>query len=258
MAPFRCLPYNFLKRMVIRGADVLRHRQARPPARCEACYPVMTKPNTAKKNISSQWAESEKRYFSRLKSPFAIQTELDRFLYRAESIYCCPRQVLKERKAHCYDGALFAAAALRFQGYPPLIVDLRSAENDDDHVLAVFRSNGCWGAVGKSNYVCLAWREPIYRTLRELALSYFEMYFNLNREKTLREVSKRPLDLRRYDRNRWMFENDSLERIAEDLDTAPHLRLLTSKQIKGLQLTDKRTYKAGTLGTNKKGCFDLG
>jgi len=217
----------------------------------------MTKSNTAPKNILFEWTSGEKRYFSRLKTPFAIQEALEGFRYRNESVYCCPRQVLREKKAHCFDGALFAAAALRFLGYPPLILDLRSNENDDDHVLAVFRVRGCWGAIGKSNYVCLAWREPIYRTMRELALSYFEMYFNLKREKTLREVS-RPFDLRKYDKHHWMFTNEILERIADELDAGPHLRLVTPAQAKKLQLTDKRTYKAGTMGTDKRGCFDLG
>ena len=217
----------------------------------------MTKANTARKNISFHWTAGEKAYFSRLKTPFAIQQQLETFRYRAESIYCCPRQVLREKKAHCFDGALFAAAALRFQGYPPLILDLRSNENDDDHVLAVFRIKGCWGAIGKSNYVCLAWREPIYRNMRELALSYFEMYFNLRREKTLREVS-RPFDLRKYDKGHWMFSNENLEQIADDLDSSRHSRIVTPAQAKKLELTDKRTYKAGTMGTNKKGCYDLG
>ncbi len=155
-----------------------------------------------------------------------------------------------------YVRALFAAAALRQLGYPPLIVDLRSAENDDDHVLAVFQNGGHWGAIGKSNYVCLAWREPIYRSIRELALSYFEMYFNLNREKTLREYS-RPLNLSRFDKQQWMFKNDHLETIAIKLDQGAHTPLMSKSQVRKLQLTDRRTFRAGTMGTNKKGCYQL-
>jgi len=208
------------------------------------------------KSGTNNWTKAEERQWKKMSSPFAIQKILDSYAYRAESIYCSPRRVLKERRAHCFDGALFAAAALRRLGHPPLIIDLRSADNDDDHVLAVFREKDCWGAIGKSNYVCLAWREPIYRNLRELAMSYFEMYFNLAREKTLREVS-RPLDLRSFDKKRWMFEDNCLEDVAAHLDGLPHSSLLTREQVRKLQKTDERTFRAGTLGTNKKGCYRL-
>lgn len=202
------------------------------------------------------WTPKERQFWRKLKTPFAIQEVLDSFSYRAESVYCCPRQVLRERKAHCFDGALFAAAGLRLLGHPPLIIDLRSDENDDDHVLAVFRQGNAWGALGKSNYVCLSWREPIYRDLRELSMSYFEMYFNLAREKTLREYS-RPLNLSRYDKRHWLFENTCLEQVAEDLDGSSHSSLLSPKQVRALHKTDERTFRAGTMGTNKKGCYRL-
>jgi hypothetical protein len=103
-----------------------------------------------------------------------------------------PRRVLRERLAACMDGALFAAAALRVNGHPPLLLDLE-AERDDDHVLAIFRQHGRWGAIAKSNYAGLRFREPVYRTLRELVMSYFEHYYNLRREKSLRNYSRRPL-----------------------------------------------------------------
>ena len=93
------------------------------------------------------------------------------------------------RTAHCLEGALLAAAALRVQGQPPLLLDLE-AVRDDDHVLAVFKQHNCWGAIAKSNYSGLRFREPVYRTLRELAMTYFEHYFNLEREKTLRKYSR--------------------------------------------------------------------
>ena len=94
--------------------------------------------------------------------------------------------MLRDRKAHCYDGAVFAAAALARLGYPPLVVNLfPKTRNDDEHLLAVYRQRGAWGAVAKSNFVGLRFREPIYRTLRELVLSYFEHYYNVAGKKTL-------------------------------------------------------------------------
>jgi len=112
-----------------------------------------------------------------------------------------PRRVLRDRTARCREGALFAAAALRVNGHPPLLLDLE-AVRDDDHVLAVLRDRGHWGAVAKSNYAGLRYREPVYRTLRELVMSYFEHYYNLQGQKTLRRYS-RPVDHARFDGVRW-------------------------------------------------------
>jgi hypothetical protein len=121
------------------------------------------------------------------------------------------------------DGALFAAAALRLQGHPPLIVDLEG-EQDTDHVLAVFRRAGCWGAIARSNYSGLRFREPVFRTIRDLVLSYVESYFNLRREKTLRRYS-RPASLARFDRRNWMTAEEDLWYVAEHLVEIRHYRL---------------------------------
>ena len=136
-----------------------------------------------------------------LSTPRAVQDFLDGCAYSSDPFYRCPLRVLRERRAHCFDGALFGAAALRRLGHPPALVDLR-AVRDDDHVLAVYRVDGCWGAVAKSNFAGLRSREPIHRTLRELVLSYFEAYFNLKGQKTLRQFSP-PLSLRQFDRLGW-------------------------------------------------------
>jgi len=101
-----------------------------------------------------------------------------------------PKQVLEKRRAHCLEGGVFAACALRFHGFPPLLMDLR-AKRDDDHTLCIFRQAGKWGAVSKSKFIGLRWRDPVYKTLRELALSYFTHYYNYAGEKTLREFSQR-------------------------------------------------------------------
>ena len=210
--------------------------------------------NNGSSHSPYQWTALERRLFRRLSTPYKIQEYLNSIRYRNESVYCSPRRVIADRKAHCFDSALFAAAALRMNGHQPLIMDLRSAANDDDHVIGIFKQFGCYGAIGKSNYVGLAWREPIYRTPRELALSYFDMYFNLVGQRTLREYS-RPLNLRSFDRHNWMFDSEILETIAQRLDQIHHSPVLTRQQVRALQRVDKRTLAAGCLGLDPRGTF---
>src|SRR5690242_19938445 len=148
---------------------------------------------------------AERSVFRRLSAPEKIQQYLDDLVYdkEPEGPRCrSPRVTMRDRTAHCMSGALFAAAALRMLGHPPLLIDLE-AVRDDDHVLAVFRAGRDWGAIAKSNYSGLRFREPVYRSLRELVMSYFEHYFNLEQEKTLRTYS-RPVNLERFDRIGWM------------------------------------------------------
>jgi len=202
------------------------------------------------------WTRAELAFFRRLSSPERIQTFLDGLAYRAETEPACPRGVIAERRAHCFDGALFAAAALRRLGNPPRLVDLR-AVRDDDHVLAVYRAGGAWGAVAKSNFAGLRFREPIHRTLRELALSYFEDYFNTGGEKTLREVSV-PLSLAQFDRLGWEFRTEPLQRIADRLDALRHQRLLTPAQARRLARVDARSMQAGMVGTLAEGVYKGG
>jgi hypothetical protein len=144
------------------------------------------------------------------------------------------------------DGALFAAAALRTQGHPPLIVDLE-AEQDSDHVLAVYRSHGLWGAVARSNFTGLRYREPVFATIRDLALSYVESYFNLRREKTLRRFSA-PVDLARFDGRGWMTSQEDLWYIPEYLVDVRHYRLLSRAAERDLAPVDRRTFEAGLVG----------
>jgi hypothetical protein len=186
----------------------------------------------------------------RLTTPEKIQRFLDdRVGYNKEKggpTCRSPRRVLRDRLAHCLEGALFGAAALRVQGFEPLLLDLE-AVRDDDHVLAIFRQRGCWGAIAKSNYAGLRFREPVYRTLRELAMSYFEHYYNLKGEKTLRSVS-RPVNLRRFDRIDWMIAEADLWPIPDYLVQIPHTRLLTSAVERRLNRMDARLMAAGKVG----------
>ena len=147
------------------------------------------------------------------------------------------------------EGALFGAAALRVLGHPPLLLDLE-AVRDDDHVLAIFRLRGHWGAVAKSNYSGLRYREPVYRTLRELAMSYFEHYFNLRKEKTLRNYS-RPVNLRRFDGIAWMTAEEDLWPVPEYLCTISHTPLLPPRVVRHLGRVDRRLFAAGLLGGAK-------
>ena len=149
------------------------------------------------------------------------------------------------------DGALFAAAALRAQGHPPLVLDLE-AVFDDDHVLALFKSDGCWGAIARSNYSGLRFREAIHPTIRSLVLSYFESYFNLRRQKTLRRYS-RPVNLSRFDAIHWMTAEEDLWEIPEYLAGIPHIRLLPARVEKRLSPVDRRKFAAGLVGRRMPG-----
>jgi hypothetical protein len=188
----------------------------------------------------------------RLTKPEKIQRFLDELGYNKEpgGPTCrSPRRVMADGIAHCMEGALLAAAALRVQGHPPLLVDLE-AVRDDDHVLAVFRQRGHWGALAKSNYAGLRFREPVYRTLRELVMSYFEHYFNLAGEKTLRRYS-RPVNLKRFDRMNWMTAEDDVWEIPEYLVEIAHTTLLTPEMQRTLSRMDQRLMAAGQVGTVK-------
>lgn len=189
----------------------------------------------------------EAAFLHRLTPEWRIQQFLDDIDYDVKAETCrSPRRVLRERRAQCLDGALFAAAALRLQGHRPLIMDLE-AEHDDDHVVALFRRHGHWGAIARSNYSGLRFREPVFRTLRELALSYFESYFNLRREKTLRRYSV-ALNLARFDRRNWMTSEDDQRFVAEHLVDLRHFGLLTPAMRRSLGRIDRRQFEAGKLG----------
>ncbi len=157
-----------------------------------------------------------------------------------------PRRVLRDRVAHCIEGALLAAAAFRVQGRPPLIVDME-AVRDDDHLVAVFRDGCFWGAVAKSNYSGLRFREPVFRSLRELVMSYYPYYFNLDGEFSLRTYS-RPVNLRRFDRINWMTAEEELWPISDYLYAIPHHRVLTAAQERKRRWADRRLFESGLVG----------
>jgi len=186
--------------------------------------------------------------FRRLDTAAKIQQFLDDIPYNTEDqaeTFRSPRRVLHDRTANCIEGAVFAAATLRVRGDPPLIMDL-TAVHDEDHVIAVFRRRGLWGAIGTSKFTGLRYREPVYRTLRELAMSYFEHYYNLAGERTLRGHG-RPVNLARFDGLHWMTAEHDLWPIAEHLERIPHLALLPPAVGRQLTRLDGRLKAAGLL-----------
>jgi len=198
----------------------------------------------------------ERAIVNGLTRPAGIQAFLDSIPYSTDEFYRCPLRVLRDRTAHCFDGAVFAAAALRRIGHPPLILDLLSNGRDDEHLLALFKDHGYWGAVAKSNFVGLRFREPVYRTLRELVMSYFEQYYNLEREKTLRGYTG-PLNLKRFDRLNWMTADETMELIAQRTEEIRRVMLIGGEMEKRLSLVDERSYQAGLTGSDPNGLYKI-
>lgn len=190
----------------------------------------------------------EWRTLRALRTPVGIQRALEAMPYHIAGSAWSPRRVLREGTAHCLEGAIFAAAALRVLGFPPLLLDLEAVQ-DTDHVISVYRVGGHWGAIAKSNFSGLRFREPVYRSVRELVMSYFESYINLRGERTLRAYS-RPVDLARFDRSHrgWMTSERDLWWVAEHLVAVPHHRVLTAPMARRLSRVDRRSLAAGLVG----------
>lgn len=198
------------------------------------------------------FTNAERRIFSRLDTPAKIQDFIDRLEYNLEEhgdTCFSPRKVLRFGKANCIEGAIFAAAALRFNGHKPLIMDLTSVR-DDDHVIAIFRQHGHWGSIAKSKYTGLAYREPVHRSLRELAVSYFEGYFNFDGEKTLRGHSL-PVDMSKFDRLEWMTSEKDLHFVSDHLNSISHKHILRPSMIRGLRPVTSHMLEAGELWMRK-------
>jgi hypothetical protein len=192
---------------------------------------------------------AETALLRRLSTPAKIQAHLDGLTYNLEKggeTLRSPRRVIRDRTAHCAEAAIFAAAAFRVNGRPPLIVDLE-AVRDDDHVIAVFRDRGRWGAVALSKFAGLRFRSPVYRTIRELVMSYFDHYYNWDGERTLRARS-RPVSLARFDGIAWMTSEDDLWPITDHLVAIPHIPLIGRTAERGLAAVDRRSYDAGLHG----------
>ena len=191
--------------------------------------------------------------FKKLNSPAKVQDFLNHipinFEYRSETLHS-PLLAIQYHKAHCFEGALLAAAIFWYHGAPPLLLDLETTTDDESHVVALFKQNGHWGAVSKTNHAVLRFRDPIYKTIRELALSYFNEYFKDNGKKTLRRYSA-PINLLRFGSD-WLTSEKDLWYIDEALNNTPHFHLINKKMVNQLRLADPIEIKAGKLVEWKK------
>jgi hypothetical protein len=201
----------------------------------------------------SEWTEREEVLLGSFKRPYDIQRYLDGIEYNPAPEARSPRFVMRNGRAHCFEGALFAACALRRLGLGARLLDL-GAWNDDDHVIAVFRDRGRWGAVAKSNFTTLRFREPVYRSLRELSMSYFDFYFNTKGEKTLRSYS-RLLDLSRFDHRDWERTEEDLEYIGDALSRVGHYEVLSDEMVRALETVPPYMLEAGLIGSRPEGLF---
>jgi len=190
---------------------------------------------------------AENAVFKKLDSPARIQDFLDSLPINFElhgETYMSPRRVLRTRTAHCFEGALAAAAALAYHGKSPLLLDLRTSADDEDHVVTLYRENGYWGAISKTNHPVLRYRDAVYKTPRELVMSYFHEYFmSKNGKKTLREYSN-PFDLSQYKLSSWLITEADLHWLVEALDEAPHLNIASQNALRKLRPASALEIKA--------------
>lgn len=195
----------------------------------------------------------EERLFKKLTTPAKIQDFINTLSVNFEErgdTCMSPREVLKYKKAQCMEGSLLAAAILEFHGNQPLLLDLKSNQKDFDHVVALFKKNGYWGAISKTNHVVLRYREPVYKTIRELALSYFHEYFLDDGKKTLLSYSK-PFSLSRYKTKKWQIDAEPLWHIPEALDDSPHTPIVPKAQRALFRKADPIEIEAGKLVVQK-------
>ena len=193
--------------------------------------------------------KKELKILKQLDTPQKIQDFLDRMPinFEKDGETCLPPMAVLEKKiCHCMEGAVFAALALRVHGYPPLVIDLTANKNDFDHVIAVYQKDGKWGAISKTNHAVLRYREPIYNSIRELAMSYFHEYFNDQGRKSLRSFSP-AVNLKRFDKSDWMTTKKDIDYIVEYLADTKHFPMLNRKQIRNLRKADKIEIKAGKM-----------
>ena len=189
------------------------------------------------KRVRSLLSEAERKIFRKLSSPRRIQDFIDTLainMEREAKTYMSPRRVLQTGQAHCVEGALLAAAALAFHGERPLLLDFQAAYDDEDHVVALFRENGHWGAISKTNHPGLRYRDPIHHSVRGLAASYFHEYYLWDGRKSLRHYS-RPFDLARYAPEYWVTANEELDDLVHALDASAHLPIIPKGNLRKLR-----------------------
>ena len=177
-------------------------------------------------------APSERALLVKLKSPRAIQDYLDTLPINFEldgETYMPLRRMLRAKTAHCLEGAVLAAAAMAYHGQQPLLMDFQTAYDDEDHVIAVFKLHGYWGAISKTNHSILRYRDPIYKTPRELAMSYFHEYFLHDGRKSMRTFSA-PFDLSKFPLERWLVSDDDMHWLVDALEASRHYEVVGSRK----------------------------
>lgn len=206
-------------------------------------------------NLESLISPEHKEILKSLDHPHKIQAFLDSVQYPGEERNRCVLNVFRDRQAHCLDGALFAVAALRRLGFRPLVIDIYPIPGlDDDHVLALFKVNNHWGAVAKSNFVGLRYREPVYRSLRELVMSYYDGFFNSEGVRTMLSYS-RPVNLMKFDRFGWEWQDSGVDMVEEALKKLPSTQVISDQQAELLTPVDPVSYQAGMMVANPDGLY---
>lgn len=189
------------------------------------------------KRLRATLSPAEAKIFRKLNSPRRIQDFIDTLAVNMEldaRTYMSPRRVLSTGEAHCVEGALLAAAACAFHGARPLLLDFQAAYDDEDHVVALFRENGHWGAISKTNHPGLRYRDPIHRSVHSIAASYFHEYYLWDGRKSLRTFSK-PFDLSRYAPESWITATEELDWLVHALDASPHAAIVPDGNLRKLR-----------------------
>lgn len=199
------------------------------------------------------WSENEINELKQLDRPYKIQEFLDNTEYNSTYETRSPKYVLTHKRAHCMEGAMFAAFCLELLGFPPLILDMQ-AFNDDDHVIAIYKVNGFWGAIAKSNFTTLRFREPVYKSLRELTMSYFDFYLNTLGDKSLRTYSL-PYNLNKQNKLQWRTTDNDLEEVGNSLNYIKHFKIINQSQIKNLEVAGDYLLKSSMIGANIAGLY---
>ncbi len=193
--------------------------------------------------------KKELKVLRKLNKPWLIQDYLDTIPINFEKngkTLMSPRRVMQTKKAHCFEGAIFAAAALWVNGAPPLLMDLYTTRNDSSHVVALFKYGNRWGAISKTNHAVLRYRDPVYRSIHELGMSYFNEYFLDNGRKTLLSYSN-PLDLRRFEKRGWTTSEKDLLYIDDALNYIKHHEIVPTEISKIVRRASHVERKAGKI-----------
>jgi hypothetical protein len=200
------------------------------------------------------WTQGERKFLKGLRSPDGIQAYLDSLPYNPVGATLSPRYVMMSGDAHCLEGGLLAAAALELMGHRPLLVELQANDYDDSHMIAVYKTQTGWGSIAKSNTTLLAGRYPVYRSIRELVMSYFDFYFNIKGRPSLYAYSP-AVDLNRFNDLEWRTGDNDLIKIGYAFNHIPHTELISLRELGRLKKAPKRVQDACFLGFDPDGVF---